>query len=181
MKKYFKLLTVISVILFALSFVSCGLLNSVKESVEDSYNQWYKYDKGDKTFNIPVVASEADDSENGPESGNLKNADIYLMFNPDAGLTVAIQTVTEQNVEVLGGLVENRMDLVVGSTKTYTTEQFGKGKWTALWLSGKLIKDSAPKICTDSNQCINLNSEDGPKIQWKKFLANYLLKQFIED
>ena len=73
------------------------------------------------------------------------------------------------------------MDLVVGSTNVYPPEKFGKAKWAALWGSGKISKDSAPKIYTNPTECIDLSSEDGPKVQWKKFLANYLLVKLLED
>lgn len=181
MKKLTKILTITAILASIFAVTSCGVTEAIKDTVEGSYDKWYKYDKGDKQIDIPLVATEQDDSEDGDGIGSLNNADIYFMYNAEKGLTVAIQAVTEQNVEVLGGLVTNKMDLVVGSTKVYPPESFGKGKWAALWGSGKIKKDSAPEIYTNPKGCINLNSEDGPKVQWRKFLANYLLNKLLDD
>ena len=182
MKKYFKLLTVTSVILFALTFVSCGLLNAFKDSVEESYNQWYKYKSGDKQINIPVLAANVEDNDSQAESTEtLKNAEIYFYYDSDNGLKVAVQTSSTQNVSMLEGLYTQEMKVVMGSIKQYTTEEFGKVKWTALWTTGKLEESSEPKISSNPDECIILGADNKPKIQWKKFLANYLLNQFIED
>ena len=181
MKKLLKIFTITAVFASVFAFTACGVAEAIKDTVDGSYDKWYKYNKGDKQIDIPLVATDADDSANGDGVGSLKNADIYFMYNVDNGLTVAIQAVTEQNVEVLGGLVTNKMDLVVGSTHVYPPESFGKAKWAALWGSGKVTKDSAPKIYTNPKECIDLSTEDGPKIQWKKFLANYLLNSLLDD
>ncbi len=182
MKKLITIMSIAALFLSGIVFTSCGVAEAVKETVNDSYNTWYKYN-GEKKVNIPLVTNADQDTDDAAESSTkLENADIYFMFNPENGLTVAIQAVTKQNVEVLGGLVTNRMDFVVGSTNTYPVEKFGKAKWAALWGSGKISKDSAPKIYTNPKECINLNDEkEGPKIQWKKFLANYLLNSLLDD
>ena len=180
MKKFLTMMTAAAVLLCGIVFAGCGVVETVKETVSSSYDQWYIYKKGDKQIDIPLVDSEAYDTDEANESTTkLKDADIYFIYNPDSGLTVAIQAVTTQNVSVLNGLVTNTMDMVVGQEKQYP--DFGKGKWGALWGSGKIKKADAPKIHTNPEQCIDLDSENGPKIQWKKFMANYLLDKLLED
>ena len=182
MKKFLKLFTVMTVLLCGLSLTGCAVAEAVKESVGDSYKQWYKYKNGDKKIDIPMVNSVAEDTDDAAESSRtLKNAEIYFYFDPNAGLTVAVQSVTTQDVELMNGLLKDKVDFVVGETHIYPFDKFGKGKWAALWGSGKLEKTSAPKIYTNPEQCIQLDKENGPKIQWKKFLANYLLNKLLED
>ena len=177
MKKYFKLLTVTSVILFALTFVSCGLLNAFKDSVEESYNQWYKYEK-----NIKIPLGSTDD-ENVAEDHALQDAELYLYFNTDSGLKVAIQSKSSQDVQMLSGLVTQTVDVVIGGTKQYDINKFGKVQWTALWSSGKFEKSEEPKISSNPEECVVLAGEDKGefKIQWKKVLVNLLSDKLLED
>ena len=181
MKKFGKIFIVAAILLCGFAVSGCGLVDAVKDSIEDSYKQWYKYESK-KPIDIPLVASEADDTKESEESNSkLKDAEIYFYFDPDNGLKVAIQSVTTQNVEVLGGLVSQQMDMVVGQTKQYPLKDFGKGRWEALYLTGRLKEADEPKISAHPKECLDLGSEDGPKIQWKKFLANYLLNKLIKD
>lgn len=182
MKKIIKTMTALTVLLCGMMLCGCGVAEAVKNSISDTYNQWYKYNNGDKQIDIPMVNSVEEDTDDASESSRtLKNAEIYFYFDPDAGLTVAVQSVTTQDVELMNGLLKDKIDFVVGETHLYPLEKFGKGKWTALWSSGKIEKATAPKIYTNPDECIQLNKENGPKIQWKRFLANYLLTKFIED
>lgn len=181
MKKIMKIMTA-AALLCTVLFAGCAVAEAVKESVNDSYKQWYKYKSGDKQINIPMVNSTAEDTDDAAESSRtLKNAEIYFYFDQDVGLTVAVQSVTTQDVELMNGLLKDKVDFVVGETHAYPLEKFGKRKWAALWGSGKIEKTSAPKIFTNPDQCIQLNKENGPKIQWKKFLANYLLNKLLDD
>ena len=47
MKKFLKILTAAAVLLCGLAFTGCGAVETIKETVletvNDSYNQWYKY------------------------------------------------------------------------------------------------------------------------------------------
>ncbi len=181
MKKFLKIMTATAVLLCGLALTGCGLKQIVKETAESSYNQWFKY-MSDKQIDIPLVASTSADTEDAAESTQtLKNAELYFYFNPDAGLTVAVQSVTTQDVEMLQGLLSTKVDFVVGSTKEYTLQEFGKYKWAALWGSGKVEEASAPKIYTNPSECIVLGGENQPSIQWKKFLRNYLLNKLLEE
>lgn len=184
MKKLLKIMTAAAVLLCGLALTGCGLKEIVKQTVDDSYNQWFKY-KSTKQIDIPVVDHiDDDDPDTDPESATkLKNAEIYFYFNPDAGLTIAIQSVTTQEVELLKGLYKQNLDVVMGSTKAYPN--FGKKSWYTLWGSGKLEESDAPKIYTNPDECIVLGQTDSagkkPSIQWKKFIANYLLDSLLED
>ncbi len=182
MKKFLKIMTAAAVLLCGLALTGCGFKEIVKQTVEDSYNQWFKY-KSTKQIDIPVVDHiDDDDPDADPESATkLKNAEIYFYFNPDAGLTIAIQSVTTQEVELLKGLYKQNLDVVMGSTKAYPN--FGKKSWYTLWGSGKFEKDSAPKIITNPDECVIIGGNKAPnsKIQWKKFLANYLLNSLLDD
>ena len=175
-------MSIAALFLSGIVFTSCGVAEAVKETVEGSYNQWYRYKNGDKTINIPMVNSVDEDTDTAAESDKtLKNVEIYFYFAPDAGLTVAVQSVSTQDIELMNGLLKDKVEFVVGETHLYPLDKFGKGKWGALWGSGKLEKSSAPKIYTNPEQCIQLDKEKGPKIQWKKFLANYLLNSLLDD
>ena len=183
MKKFLKILTCAAILISGLALTGCGAKEIIKETINDSYNSWYKY-KSNKQIDVPLISASAIEDDNDPESTNkLKNAEIYVKFNPDSGLTVAIQSVTNQEVSLLGGLYTTNMDVVVGDTKEFPLTQFDKKKWYAVWGSGKFEKASAPKIVTNPSECITLGSEKAPnsKIQWKKFIANYLLNKLLDD
>ena len=181
MKKIMKIMTA-AALLCTVLFASCAVAEAVKESVSDSYKQWYKYKNGDKQIDIPVLDSATADNDTTEESTTkLKNAELYFYFDPDVGLKVAIQSTTQQEVQLLKGLYTTTMDVVMGEVKDYPLSDFGKGKWAALWGSGKIEKASAPKVVTNPTECILLGAENKPKIQWKKFLANYLLNKLLDD
>lgn len=185
MKKFLKIMTAAAVLLCGLAFTGCGAAETIKETVletvNDSYNQWYKYGK---QVDVPLLSASIEEQDNTPESTNkLKNAEIYVMFNPDVGLKIAIQSLTNQEVELLGGLYKQNMDIVVGDTYDVPLTKFGKKSWYTLWGSGKFEKDSAPKIITNPDECVIIGGNKAPnsKIQWKKFLANYLLDSLLDD
>lgn len=187
MKKILTIFTIAAALLCTAMLTGCGTAETIKEtvveSVTGSYKQWYKYKKGDKQVDIPVVATAADDADNATESSNkLKNADIYFYFDPDVGLKIAIQSTTTQEVQMLKGLYSTKMDVVMGSTKDYPLSTFGKKSWYTLWGSGKIEKASAPKIVTNPEECIVLGKDnETPAIQWKTFLRNYLLDKLLEE
>ena len=181
MKKIITIMTAAALLLSAVVFTSCGVAEAIKDTVEGSYNKWYKY-KSTKQINVPVLSSsDTDDDSTAESTQTLKNAEIYFYFNPDSGLKVAVQSVTTQDVTMLNGLIGTKVDFVIGSTKDFSLNDFGKVKWTALWSSGKIEKASAPKIVTNPDECILLDGTNQPKIQWRKFLANYLLNKLLDD
>lgn len=187
MKKFLKIMAAAAVLLCGLALTGCGAAQTIKEtvieSVTDSYNNWYKY-KSTKQIDIPMFDSSiTNEDENTDENGKLKDAQIYFNFNPDTGLKIAVQSVTKQEVSLLGGLYSQNMDIVVGDTYDVSLTKFGKKSWYTLWGSGKLEKADAPKIVTNPSECIIIGGEKAPKskIHWKKFLANYLLGSLLDD
>ena len=187
MKKITRFIAAAAIILSGLLLVSCEAVQTIKEtvveSVNDSYKQWYKY-KSKNQVDVPLLDANVEEQDNAADSPNkLKNAEIYLYFDPDNGLTVAIQSVTNQEVTLLGGLYKQNMDVVVGDFKEFPLEKFGKKSWYTVWGSGKLEKCSAPKIYTDTDSCIRIGTDQAPnsKIQWKRFIANYLLNSLLDE
>ena len=183
MKKYVKVIAIAAVLLSGLMLAGCAAAQTIKETVienvNDSYNKWYKY-KSKKQIDIPIASTSASDDE---DISKLENAEIYVCFNPDKGLTVSIQSETTQTVELLKGLYQQEMKITVGGNKEYPLEDFGKKSWYTLWGSGKLEKASEPKIHAHPEECVLIGSEKAPgaKIQWKKLLANYLIGSLLED
>lgn len=187
MKKITKILAAAAVLACGLVLSGCAAAETIKETVVEnvngSYKQWYKY-KSKNKVDVPLLDASVTEEDNTPESTNkLKDAQIYLYFDPDAGLTVAIQSTTTQEVSLLGGLYTQNMDVVVGDYKDFPLEKFGKKSWYTVWGSGKLEKSSEPKIHSNPDECIRIGTNKAPnsKIQWKKFLANYLLNSLIEE
>lgn len=180
MKKILTIMTAAAVLLAGLIFTSCGAKEIIKETVDGSYKQWYKY-KSNRQIDIPVLQSTADDNQADESTDKIKNAEIYFYYDKDIGLKVAIQASKEEQITLYNGLFSTRQELTIGSVKQYTPQEFGKVKWSALWGSGKLEKTNEPKIVAKPSECIVLGEGTNPKIQWKKFLTNYLLDKLLED
>lgn len=180
MKKLVKILSVAAVLLCGIMVTSCAAAETIKEVVDATHNTWYKYKN--KT-SIPVLNKTEADSDNAVESSDkLKDADIYFYFDSNNGLKVAIQSESTQTVDFLNGLYEQEQKVIMGSTKQFTKEQFDSKKWTALTLAIRMEKADEPEISAHPDRCIVLGSnENKPKIQWKKFLANYLLGDALEN
>ena len=189
MKKYVKIFAVTAVLLAGLFVTGCGFAKAIKDTIESTYNQWYKYNSNSE-INIPVLAYDVEDEDDTDESvSKLKNAEIYIKYeNSDDLFIVAVQSTTTQTVELLQGLYSQDMDIVMGAKKNFEKSEMTSANWAALvaaystlWANGKLEATSAPKIVTNESECIVLGSENKPKIQWKKFLANYLLGSWLES
>lgn len=182
MKKLTKIMIAAAVLLCGFVVTGCGAAETIKEIVDGTHNQWYKY-KSEKSIDIPVLAgSEADDDNTAESANKLKDAEIYLYYDSNDGLLVAIQSKTEQKVEMLHGLYSQNLTIPMGATKQFTKEEFGTAKWTSLTLAVQLEKSSAPEIVTNPDGCIVLGKNgNDPKIQWKKSIVNYLLSNLIED
>ena len=157
----------------ALFMTSCG---SAGDVFEGTYNQWYKYDGSAK---IPLGA--IDDETEGSNTSVLKDVEVYCKFNPSSGLTVALQASKEKNIDVFNGLGTTSVNMIMGGKKEYSLEQFGKGKWIAVYSTVKLVKADAPKVVTNPDECITLDSFDNFKIQWKKVLANLLVNKLLGE
>lgn len=169
MKKFLTIMTAAAVLLCGLVMTGCGMKEIIKETIDDSYKTWYKYEKA---VTVPLGSSDESESNN-----SLKDAELYVYFDPDVGLKAAIQSTSTQDVELVKGLFTTQVELVTGGTKEYTKEQFGKGKWAALWASGKFEKSDEPKVSKEPEKCMILFGEDKNEfqIQWKKVIANYIL------
>lgn len=175
MKKFLTKISLAAVLLCSLIFTSCGAAAAVVDYMSGTYDKWYKYNS---TVSIPLGDSE-DDSENAATQKTLQAAEFYVKFNPQSGLVVAIQASKDQNVQLYNGLVNTNMKVTIGGTKEYTTEQFGSGRWIALYATGKFDpQTAAPKIISSPDECILLNAQSF-KIQWKKVLANYLINLLL--
>ena len=175
MKKTFKILTAVAVTLSAFILSGCGL----KDIVESTYNKWYKYN-GSKTITIPLGSS---DSENATSAHELKDAQLFVFFNPDNGLKVAVQSVSTQDVEMLGGLVTRTQNITVGGTKNFDKDSFGEGKWVSLIGIGDFVKTDEPKISSNPDDCLILIGDDKTdfQIQWKKFLKTKIINLLLGE
>ena len=178
MKKFTKILGVTALLFCVVMITGCGVAEAIKDTVEGSYNKWYKYE-GSNNLEIPVLSENESDTDQTAESTNkLKNAEIYLLYNLDEGLTVAVQSKQKQEVSFLGGLYTNEVTVPMGGTTKISKDKFNAAAWGILWASGKIKKSSTPEIVADPEGCIVISGEDltKPKIQWKKFISNYLLQ-----
>ena len=171
MKKLFNVFIILSVLFCAVAATGCG------DVLEPTYNTWYKYEG---TFDIPLGS---DTSEDADSLLNLKNSELYVYYDADEGLTVAVQSTKEQDVELLGGLTSYTVDMIIGGQKTYTKEkgQFGPGRWTALMLLGTFEESNTPEIVKNPEQCIDLSEGLQNGIQWKKVLKKILIQQLLGD
>ena len=175
MKKITGALTVLCILIGAMMTVSCNMADSLQQILQRSYNKWYKYTGNANLGDIPLGSDE--DAEEGAELNSLKNAEYYFYYNPDDGLTLAIQAKVEQQVELLKGLATTKLETYAGGTKEYPKEEFGIVKWTALISNIPLQQCEEPEISANPEKCIKLYGEGAGdfKIQWKKVLAQKLL------
>ena len=173
MKKIIKIFTAAAILLCGFALTGCGAKEIVTETIKDSYKEWYKY----KGKDVPVPIGASDNATTDAETSRLQNAELFVYFDPDVGLKVAVQSTSEEDVQLAHGLVSTSVELVTGGTQDYPVSQFGKGKWAALWASGKFKECDAPKVVTEPERCVIITGENsnGFKIQWKKLLANYLI------
>ena len=113
----------------------------------------------------------------------LENAEFYVYFDSDDGLTVVVQSSKKENIELYGGAFSTSVDVVTGGKKQYPKEKFGAGSWTALMVSGAFEECDEPLISKDPSKCIPLFGEDKTPltIQWKKVLKNYLINLLFHE
>ena len=194
MKKIFKTLVAASVLICGLVFTSCGyLLEKEKEgnedltlkdyilnkTLQDSENKWYKYQGELPSIPIGAIA----DVNESAQAGSLENAELYLYFNRDTGLTVAIQASTEQNVELFGGALATTMELVTGNVNTYS--DFTTVKWVGLktYSATALIESEEPLVSAHPEQCLLIGGDKANTItiQWKKVLANIIINKLCGE
>ena len=181
MKRITRLFAVMAVI------VSVFMMSGCAFDWSQTYNTWYKYNNA-AGLSIPVVAKADSESDTtGIASGMMENAEFYVYFDPDDGLTVAIQSTQAQQIAIGGGLLTTSVDVVTGGSKQYTKEQFGGVKWAALYTTGAFRESDTPKVISNPEQCIILagNDENGGanqfNFQWKKVLRSILLEQLLGE
>ena len=169
MKKITKLIAGLTFLTSMLMLSGCGLKNYAK------YDTWYKYNK-EGGLDIPLCQTDA---ENAATTGTLTNAEFYLLYNQENGLTIAIQSSKTENVQLYDGLISIDQKITVGATKQYTKEQFGPVSWTALIPLGNFTECGAPKIVTNPDECVVVNNLTDKNFQWRKIFANILIEQLL--
>lgn len=181
MKKITKLIAALAV--FASVLMLCGCAFDWTQT----YDTWYKYKKAEG-LNIPIVDAanaEAEADATGIASGVMENAEFYVKFNPNKGLTVVVQSTKAQEISIGGGLLTTSVDVVTGGKKTYSKDQFGKVKWVALYGTGLFEESSEPKVSSHPEQCIILADDEGDannfNFQWKKVLKQILIQKLLGE
>ena len=177
MKKITGVITILAVLAGTLLATGCGL----GEAIRATYYKWYKY-TGDVKINIPL-GSDANADDKGDGLHTLKDAEFYVYFDPDEGLTLAVQSEKTENVEMLGGLFSTDVEVTMGGTKQYPTSKFGVGNWTTLKTTVTLTACDAPKVYSDPEHCVILAGDKAGefKIQWKKVFARTLFKALLGE
>lgn len=181
MKKIASVFVFLSILSIMLVVTSCNLFNQAKAVVESTYDKWYQY-SGDKTINIPLGADA--DEEEGTSAKSLENVELYVYFDSDDGLKIAVQAKTEQNVELLGGLITKTTNIYTGGTRQYTKEEFGAVKWTTVMTTIPFEEADEPEVSANPDECIILAGDNAGelKIQWRKVLRKYMINMlFGED
>ena len=168
-------------------FASSLMLTSCLFDWEATYDTWYRYIGGE--LDIPVVekANADADSVASSATGDLKNAEFYVCFSPDKGLTVAVQSTKEQEISIAGGLLTTTANITTGGSKTYTGNQFGTIRWKLLYGTGLFVEDDTPKVIAKPEECIILAGDDETggankfDFHWKKVLRTILINQILGE
>ena len=171
MKKMTKLVAVMAILASVLMMCGCGL----KSAIDATHNKWYKYNK-EGGIDIPLGD---DTSENSTTATTLQGAELYFYYDDDEGLIAIVQKETEAEVTVLG--IPQTMTVITGAKKQYTKEQFGSVKWGTLVASGKISECNEPEMSAHPDKCYDVSDIFTQGVQWKKVLANILIKQLLEE
>ena len=166
MKKLLNILLVLTALTGALMLTSCT--NDLDEILSPTYNTWYKYTK---TTNLAVANADSSDAS---KDGVLKDAQLYVRFNPDDGIEILVCTKKEQTISYLGGAYNVKADVVTGGSKKYGPEEFGRGKWYALICLGSFVKEEPPTIT------VNLDNLMDGQFNLKRVLAEFLLNTLLK-
>ncbi len=171
MKKIMKILLAAAIFAGTVMMTGCGF----GERIRETYNTWYQYNR-EGGLDIPIGTDDNSEDMSGAQT-YLENAEFYVYFDADDGLTVVVQSTKKENIELYGGALSTSVDVVAGGKKQYPKERFGAGSWTALMVSGAFDECSEPMVSKNPDKCIQLFGEDKTPltIQWKKILKNYLI------
>ena len=190
MKKILRTLAVASVLLGVFAFTGCGFLLEknededltlkdyvINQKLKKTEKIWFKY-KGEVPA-IPIGAKT--DVDENSETGKLENAEIFLYFDRDEGLKVAIQAETTQQVGLFGGAITTDMKLVTGSVHVY--EDFTTAKWITLTEFSALEEADEPKVSSNPDECLIIGGDEANSItvQWKKVLANIIIEKLLGE
>ena len=175
MKKIIRTLVAASVLICGMVFTGCDMFLNFK--LKNTEGKWFKYEG--EVPDIPLGLT--DDSKDDPDTGKLKNAELYLYFDRDNGLTVAIQAESKQTVELFGGAASTELKLITGNVNTY--DDFTTSKWIALTEVAPMTACEAPKVYTNPDECLLIGGEESNniKIQWKKVLANIIINKLLGE
>ena len=156
-----NVLLVAAVLLGTMVVTGCGL------RLEETYDTWYKYDR---EVDLPVANADTSDSS---ADGVLKNAQIYVRFNPDDGLEILVCTTKSQTISYLGGAYTVDADITTGGSKIYPASEFGTKQWAALILLGSFEEKNPPQIT------VNLDNMLDGQFNLKRVLAEFLLNNLL--
>ena len=190
MKKIYKTLVAASVLLCGLVFTGCGFLLEKEENEDLTLKDYYinkKLEKTEKIWfqyqgevpDIPIGAKT--DTNEDAQTGKLENAELYLYFDRDEGLKVAVQAETTQQVGLFGGAITTNMKLVTGSVHIY--EDFTTAKWITLTEVAALKEADEPKVSSNPDECLIIGGDEANSItvQWKRVLANIILEKLLAE
>ena len=175
MKKIIRTLVAASVLICGMVFTGCEFYKQAV--VDNTQGQWYKYNK---TVDIPIGTTDDASDE---EVKTLKDASLFVYYESDEGLKVAVQAESKESVEVLNGLFSQDVTVTAGATHSFTPEEFGDGKWTALVALSVMKPCEEPAVSATPDKCLILGGDDAKetKIQWKRVLANMVLNKWLNE
>lgn len=145
MKKIMKVLLAAAVLLGTMALTGCMFS-------DETYDTWYKYDGDIK--NLPV----ADAGTAAGADGMMENAQLYVKYNGDEGLTICVVTTTKQTISCAGGLVEiPDVEVAVGGEKKFAKSEFGPTRWNILVRLADFIEEDPPKYNNVPELTANFN------------------------
>ena len=172
MKKITRTLMVFAVLLGVFSITSCGLFESVKEALSETYDTWYVYNNDGNR----LVSINLDGPDESATDGVLSDAEVYVKFNDEDGLDVLICTTKEQTISYLGGTYNVSTTLTTGATKNYPpSATINSASWLFMIDSGKFEEEEPPKIDITLEQVLN------GEFSLKRFLVQLLAAKLLEE
>lgn len=145
MKKIMKILLAAALLAGAVMMTGCNF-------GDETYDTWYKYNGEIK--NLPV----ADKGTSAGADGMMENAQLYVRYNDDEGLTICVVTTTKQTISCAGGLVEiPDVEVAVGGEKKFAKSDFGPTRWQFLVRLGDFIEEDPPKYNNVPELTANFN------------------------
>ena len=145
MKKIMKVLLAAAILLGTMALTGCMF-------GDETYDTWYKYDGDIK--NLPV----ADAGTAAGADGMMENAQLYVKYNGDEGLTICVVTTTKQTISCAGGLVEiPDVEVAVGGEKKFAKSEFGPTRWNIIVRLADFVEEDPPKYNNVPELTANFN------------------------